>query len=205
VLNSLFHDLPVAADADQDSSALRDWFGELLDHYRGNAAFAQALVSYRGFAPRPANPVFTTPLAATDTCRLSLLAIHPAKPIPLHDHPGAWAAQMLLSGTLLVRHCDLEPQTTGNPALRYLRAISERELGPGGISSITPEARNIHSLAAAGDNAVLLSIQFTPNGKRVQSWFFPLEPPRPGQPLLLCHRVQKKIRRTTLNVIEVQE
>ena len=204
VLDSLFRDLPDDADAAQDSPTLHNWFSELLRRCLKSEEFDQALSAARSFVPKPGNPVFSTPLDATGSHRLSLLGIHPLKPIPLHDHPNVWGAQMILSGCALVRQYDTGPEASGSSTLTYLQAASAREFGVDGISTVTPGARNIHDLAATTDNAVLLSIQHPScsaagNGA-VQSWFFPVNPLRRDEPLLLCHRVKKKTRVTIRGV-----
>ncbi len=194
VLDSLFRDLPGDAEAGQDSPTLRDWFSELLSRCLKTEEFDHALSAARNFVPKLGNPIFSTPLVATGFHRLSLLGIYPAKPIPLHDHPNASGAQMVLSGRALVRQYDTGPEVSGNSTLIYLQAALEREFGAADISSVTPGARNIHGLAAITDNAVLLSIQQPPCDRAGQSWFFPVDPLRWDKPLLLCHRVNRKAR-----------
>jgi hypothetical protein len=194
VLDSLFRDLPGDADAARDSPALRNWFSELLRRCRKSEEFDQAVAAARSFVPKPGNPVFSTPLDATESHRLSLLGIHPLKPIPLHDHPNVWGAQMILSGRALVRQYDTGPEASGSSTLTYLQAASEREFGVDDISTVTPDARNIHGLEATKGNTVLLSIQQPPCDRAGQSWFFPVDPLCRDEPLLLCHRVKNKTR-----------
>ncbi len=190
VLDSLFHGLP-GDDADGDSPALRNWFSELLSRCLKSGELDQAMSAARNFVPEPGNPVFSTPLVATESHRLSLLGIHPGKPIPLHDHPNAWGAQMILAGRAFVRQLDAGPEALDRSTLTYLQAVSEREYGVEDISTVTPGARNIHGLAATKGNAVLLSVQHRPGSGAGQSWFFPVDPLHPDEPLLLCRRVKK--------------
>jgi len=192
--DSLLRDLPEQARGSQETPALRGWFAELLRLCRQNEAFTQALAAATGFVPGPGRPVFTTPLVVTPCYRLSLLGIHPQKPIPLHDHPGTWSAQMVISGRVSIHHWDHPHRSMDSSTLPLLESVSSQELDVHGISSVTPSVRNIHGVAAVAGNAVLLSIQYTPCEGARQSWFFPLESPHEEGALLRCHRVGKKTR-----------
>jgi len=180
--DALLRELP---SDDQETPALRTWFVELLRLCHRSGPYARILASAASFLPGPGAPAFSMPLAVTPSHRLSLLGIHPTKPIPLHDHPEAWSAQMVVSGRTSIHHCNCLENST----LPLLESVSVREFGPHGISSTTPAARNIHTLAANTANAVLLSIQTPPSDTVPRSWFFPLEPSHRPRPLLRCRRI----------------
>ena len=174
----------------QETPALRDWFAELLHLCRRSGPYERLLAAATSFVPEPGRPVFSAVLAATPFHRLSLMGIHPAKPVPLHDHPCSWSAQMVVSGRATIHHCDCLEDST----LPLLESVSLRKFDVHGISSVTHAARNIHALGADSGNVLLLSIQTPPCDTAQQSWFFPLEPLLGQGPLLRCHRVRKKSR-----------
>ena len=192
ILEAVFLELPADSHGDQDSPTLRNWFNEILRTCRGTAEFMVAMASARRFTPEPGKPFFRAPLAATTSDRLSLVGIHPTKPIPLHDHPNGWSAQMILAGQARIRQFDIDPGQADDSSQLYLRAVSFGDFGIGEISTVTPGARNIHSLAAKTTNLIMLSVDHLPSGASAPSWYFPVVPLNWKNPLLLCHRVNQE-------------
>jgi hypothetical protein len=142
------------------------------------------------FIPESGPPVFTATLSETPSHRLTLVGIHQLITIPKHDHPEVASVQLILSGSLRIRHYELVERCKTEDRLVCLERISNQEYSQGDFDVITPLAGNIHDLAATTSTAVLLSLQAPPCQNDQQSWFFPLEIPRTDHSTLLCRRMK---------------
>lgn len=184
--------LPDDRNGSQRSVALKDWFAALLDELERTGSFRELRRKAIGFEPIPGRPTLTETLWEEGPFRLSLIALNPRKPVPLHDHPYTWSAQLLLDGDLRITHFDLAPGSSQSPSMVYLEKTADSRLKAGDISFVTPDYRNIHALTAADANAVLLSIQYPPCTLRRQSWYFPADEEHMDRNSILCHRLQRK-------------
>lgn len=194
-LEILFNAVPSDPRATQDSAALRHWFSQLETTCRKSAGFDDALSTALRFTPEQGKPVFQQQVIETPDWVVSLMGINRLMPIPLHDHPDIYSAQLVLHGKLRVRHFNAAVTQPDNPSTAYLTPTADRVFRRGEISSVTPGERNIHELAATSMNAVFLSIQSQASGERRQSWYFPVDPLHQKGPEWLCYRLAKGARR----------
>ncbi len=175
----------------EPAPALAGWLEELAPALQRSPTLRSWIESARQFRPAPGAPVRCTRLAEDTGYRLSLLAIHPDRSIPLHDHPGIHGAQRCLEGALLVRQFDLAAQQPPGPNLTLLRPAGQLRLTGRRTATLTPTLANIHAMQAERAPTVLLSVQILRAGAPLPSWYFPTgSSPTPS--LLLCTRVQHR-------------
>ncbi len=194
-LEILFKTVPSDEPATQDSAALRQWFSHLESTCRKSAGFDDAMTAALRFTPERGKPVFQQQVIETADWTVSLLGINRLMPIPLHDHPDVYSAQLILHGKLRIRHFDPAVVQPKKPSTAYLTPTADRIFRRGEISSVTPGERNIHELAATSMNAVFLSIQSQACNERRQSWYFPVDPLHQQGSEWLCYRVAKSVKR----------
>jgi hypothetical protein len=178
---------PVDTPASALQGCLRDIHAVLVDR----PEFRDAIAAARAFIPAPGMPAFNATLAQSPSYQLSLLGIHPLRPIPLHDHPGVTGVHRVLAGRLRIRHFELDegPAPEGN--LVRLEHSAGGEYGSGDFDGLSPHSGNIHNLKATRSGAVLLSLQLPPCRVEEQHWYFPLEILAEQQPSMICTRVKK--------------
>ncbi len=143
------------------------------------------------FVPRPGAPVFERLLMSTPDLRAGIIAVHPLRPIPLHDHPGLWSAQRVIRGRFRVRRYDFGRQQASSPSLAWLERLDDRTLQTREMTLVTPSKGNIHGFAAVGRTAVMLSLRARPDTDAPGSWFLPVDPMYDAAPTLLCNRVRR--------------
>jgi hypothetical protein len=175
-----------------DPVLMEQFFRRVLDQLqRDNDSLAQLRRQAASFIPRAGVPVFERLLMSTPDLRAGVIGLHPLRPIPLHDHPGVWSAQRVLSGRLRVRRYDRREKPSSSASLALLERLEDRELAPGGATMVAPSEGNIHGLTALGRPAVILSVRTRSVGAKPGSWFLPVDPLRDSLPTLLCNRLSR--------------
>ncbi len=178
--------------AGSDVSQMSAFFTLLLRQLEGDAALAYLCAQAIEFVPEPGRPVFSRPLLSTPDIRVSIIGLHPLRPVPMHDHPGQWGLQQVITGRMRVRRFDCLGEQSSNETLAILSLLDDSELGPGDSSMVTPARANIHELAAQGIAVVLMSIQTQPRVVRPQSWFIPENSMLDSPGGLFCNRIRKR-------------
>ncbi len=168
-------------------------FTLLLDRFGQDTTLESLRRRAESFIPEPGIPVFSDQLLTTPYLRVSVIGLHPLRPIPLHDHPDQWSAQWVLKGRLRVRRFDIHDKQLSTDSLAMLTLLDANELGPGDNSMITPSSGNIHGLTAIGRSVVVLSVQTRPQIDRPQCWFIPVNPLQDPVPEMLCNRITKPV------------
>jgi hypothetical protein len=194
-LEVLFKAVPTDDATTQDSVALRKWFSQLEAMCRKSSGFDDAVAAALRFTPERGNPVFQQQVIETPDWKVNLMGISRLMPIPLHDHPDIYSAQLILHGKLRIRHFDPAARQSDSPSTAFLTPTADRIFRCGEISSVTPGDRNIHELEATSMNAVFLSIQSQASNERRQSWYFPVDPLHQKGAERLCYRVTKGVKK----------
>jgi len=108
------------------------------------------------------------PLFDDGCSRAGLMFLERGKSVPLHDHPGAVAITLVVTGKIEIIQCDADSEESK----RDLTVRWEGRLKAGEATFLTVAAGNIHSFKAVEDCVVfdLFAISY-PYEKR--SWFIP--------------------------------
>lgn len=140
------------------------------------ALFARALTRDSGAGPAAASREWEQDVLVSDaSLRAGVLTVYGGKPVPIHDHPGSAGLLLVVDGILGVREfCRADTSGQGATATA-LRMLGERRFAPAQHTLITPEAGNLHSLAAHSEVCVALDILFTPCAEFRRTWYMPLD------------------------------
>jgi len=107
--------------------------------------------------------------------RLGLLQLYKNNPTPIHDHPGAGGILLVLQGELELCEYQLEQtDAAGRLKLAQLSVAVHKHLGPGQFTLITPESGNLHSLGAASDTCIVLSVLLKTYDETQRTWYLPV-------------------------------
>jgi len=131
--------------------------------------------SARGSAPA-GSPWRWRPLLDDSRSRAGLMYLEGGKYVPLHNHPGAMAITLVVSGKVEVVQCDMDencddPQDNG----QIERDLTVRWCGSleaGEATFLTGAAGNIHSFTALADTLIfdLFAVSYS---FEKRSWFIP--------------------------------
>jgi hypothetical protein len=154
--------------------ALQVRFSEAFSFLQTLADFQHRLALAKQFVPRTGAPVWSETLAQTADYRLSLMSLHASKPIPLHDHPAASGAQWIIAGRVRIQHFAEAPDRQSPLAVVWLEPTVDEVVRPRGLSLLDRGWRNIHSLEALSERALLLSVQWPACDADQQNWYFPI-------------------------------
>ena len=106
------------------------------------------------------------------TMKASLVALDKGRGLPLHDHPGASGLMLVIDGSISVCHCNIKPRQPGQ--LLSLNVLQTNTLNEGETSWFTKTERNVHSVEATSQRAVLLVVHTPPFAVQQQSYYFPI-------------------------------
>jgi hypothetical protein len=106
------------------------------------------------------------------TMKASLVAIDKGRGLPLHDHPGASGLMLVIDGSVSVCHCNIKPRQPGE--LLSLSVLQTDTLNEGETSWFTKTERNVHSVEATSQRAVLLVVHTPAFAAQQQSYYFPI-------------------------------
>jgi hypothetical protein len=146
---------------------------EIKEHflrYQRTAEFKSAFMQACRFKPAFGCPTFGKILFQDEGLCLMLTGLHKSSPIPAHDHPGITAAQLIVYGSIRVRH--YRDPSNGQERITHLLPTSDITLGEGDIDGISL-ADNTHDVAAMTENAVMLNLQRTTKKGMEMHWYFP--------------------------------
>lgn len=104
--------------------------------------------------------------------KTSMVALEKGRPLPLHDHPGASGIMMVIEGEVSIFQCNAELPQPGKPLV--LNVVELKNLQAGKVSWFTVKEKNIHSVNAVSQRAVLMVIHTPRFLAQQQSFYFPL-------------------------------
>ena len=102
--------------------------------------------------------------------RVVLVVVNASAPIPVHDHPGSYAVQLLLSGTIKISHYELCKEGQGGLVRLKRNRVSTLQ---GGDVDYVNKKENIHCVESLTKNAVMLNVQRLSRINAGKSWYFP--------------------------------
>jgi hypothetical protein len=118
------------------------------------------------------------PIHASRGHRYGVLHLGPDTRVPLHDHPGAYAVTLVLSGQLSIDAFSLHAEHGNRATLRHAWT---RELRRGETAILDPWEVNLHRLGTSEKGASLLTATFA-NGMALDNrrWYFEIRTTREG-------------------------
>jgi hypothetical protein len=149
--------------------------------------FQQACREARRFTPIKGQPLYTRILEEEADMRLVLVGLHEAQPFPVHDHAGASACQVILEGSVRIRH--YREVAMVNRAMVRMECIADSERNAGEFDSVDRQ-RAIHGLEAVSDRALILNCQQVTQGSLERYWYFPASMSRSDE--TLWYRIKRE-------------
>lgn len=113
-------------------------------------------------------------LITTNLLQIGLLTLYQDTSVPLHDHPGAYGIQYVISGKVHIQQYQHTSDTELKQSILALEKVAENSLIKDEVSIFQPLAGNIHCLKSISKRSVLLSIVIHPYSSRDRSWYFPI-------------------------------
>lgn len=123
--------------------------------------------------------------------KASLVALEKGRPLPLHDHPGASGLMLVIEGEVSIFQCNAEEPQPGNPLV--LNVVELKNLPAGQVSWFTVKEKNIHSVNAVSQHAVLLVVHTPTFSARLQSFYFPLNSDIKAGSKVYAHRINASV------------
>lgn len=125
----------------------------------------------------PAGPLWNwQPLLDDSRSRAGLMFLEAGKYVPLHNHPGAMAITLVLSGKVEIVQCDIDENFRdpegGGQVERDLTVRWCGSLEAGEATFLTGAAGNIHALTALTDT-LILDLFAVSYPSETRSWFVP--------------------------------
>jgi len=106
-------------------------------------------------------------------CRVGLMKIFSSMSVPLHDHPGASGALLILDGCLRVsKYQHGSSVVKGFSSFKKLSHVSDDVLHRHDMTIYTHTLDNIHGLTSLSNSCVLLCFQSPVFEELVRSWYF---------------------------------
>lgn len=130
------------------------------------------------------------PLFKNDFLRANLIAIQQERSLPLHDHPDASGAMMVISGKVHAISCEEEKSTNNTHPGSILIITDNKLISANETGCFTQEQYNIHSIKALTDRAVLMVIHTPPFAPNQQTFFFTANPLQKIGSQILVQRVR---------------
>ena len=112
------------------------------------------------------------------TYQIGLLTIYKSVKMPLHDHPGAFGVQYVISGEMRIQKYQYRNEMLEKKSIVALEKVADLQLSQGEFSSYQPVQENIHQLESLTERTILLSITVHPYKPRERSWYFPMNSPK---------------------------
>ena len=155
--------------------------------FAGEETFRCAIEEALRFVPCEGERVYTRILREDADSRLVLLGLHRAQPFPVHDHAGAASCQLVLHGSVRIRH--YREAASINRAMVRLDCVSDRKRGPGELDYIDSQ-RAIHGLESVSERTLVMNLQETMSVNSERHWYFPASMSPDGKQL--WYRISRK-------------
>lgn len=168
-----------AVSEERDDGAPRDseiamLFRELEQALTGRQEFQHAVLAASVCLPQEGRPWHYLPLIEMPVLRAGIVTLFRFAPIPLHDHPGAYGVQRVLSGRVRFGCYEHAPAAMENERVVSVGRAAKHELCAGGSSCYYPDRGNLHELLSLSARSVLLSMTIRPCREQDRSWYFPV-------------------------------
>ena len=161
--------------------------------------YLDALRDASRFVPRDHQPWGWYPLIDTPVLRVGLICLHRFFSIPLHDHPNAYGAQKVLSGTVRIRQYQFIPDSDRQRTLVSLERVSDVVLVKEESLAFTPSFRNLHEMETDSPRCVVLSMVVNPYSPEDRSWYYQVPFTQSGNKGLYNRIKKRHVTRIDLN------
>ena len=160
-------------DADWEARLVR-LVRNLNREIRDLPAYRRALLQAETCQPST-RPSRFQPLVETKRLRLGLLTLFRFSRVPIHDHPGAYGAQIVLVGRARVQQYDRLADQGPRSRLARLERRADRVLGANQGAAYTPKRLNIHELQASTPRCVVLTLMVHRPTPERRTWYFAVD------------------------------
>ncbi|MCU7835783.1 MAG: hypothetical protein KZQ83_11110 [gamma proteobacterium symbiont of Taylorina sp.] len=157
--------------------ALNELHHELIKHQK----FHDAVDTATARTPIENQSWIYQHLSNTLFFQVGLITLYHFMPIPLHDHPGAYGAQQVVSGKVHIRQYHPVSRIELKQSIVSLKTVAEHHLNKDECAVFQPLHRNLHDISSFSQYAILLSMMIHPYKPEERSWYFPMELPENTQ------------------------
>ena len=165
---------------------------ELHNKLNAFQKFQDAFMASNTSLPREHQPWRWYYLINTPLLQVGLITIYRFIPIPIHDHPGAYGVQRIISGKAHIRQYQHVSGIDPEQAIVSLKKVSDCKFAKDESATFTPLSGNLHKLESLTPRCILLSIMVHPYKPHDRSWYFPVALSSAGSERLY-NRVRKRI------------
>ena len=113
-------------------------------------------------------------LNTTKLLQIGLLTLYQDTGVPLHDHPGAYGIQYVISGKVHIKQYQHTSDAEVKQSITALEKVAENSLITDEVSIFQPFVGNIHQLNSISKRSVLLNMVLHPYQSQERSWYFPI-------------------------------
>ena len=114
-------------------------------------------------------------LNTTKLLQIGLLTLYHDTRVPLHDHPGAYGVQYVISGKVHIQQYQHASDIDTKQSITALEKVADNSLIKDEVSIFQPLVGNIHQLKSISKRSVLLSVVLHPNKAQERFWYFPID------------------------------
>ena len=202
-LGTLFSDRLAACNSNTDklhqcNIVLQESITELYLNLMEYQKFHDTLDAANTCPPLENQPWNYHPLYNTSLLQVGLITLYRFIPIPLHDHPGAYGAQRVISGKVHIRQFHKPSDSEQKQSIVSLKTMTSHNLNKDESTTFQPDTANLHEMKSLSRHSILLSMMIHPCQPRERSWYFPMSFPAAGRERLY-NRVKKRILSTENN------
>jgi len=132
-------------------------------------------------------------LSTIKLLQIGLLTLFQDTSVPLHDHPGAYGIQYVISGKVHIKQYQYASDIEVKQSITALEKVAQNSLIKDEVSIFQPRIGNIHCLKSISKRSILLSVVLHPFSSQERSWYFPISA-LPASKEVLFSRVKMRGR-----------
>jgi hypothetical protein len=130
------------------------------------------------------------PLADTSLLQVGITSFYQSKPVNLHDHPGSYGAQRVISGNVEIQQYQFTSESSKKQSIISLEKKTKYNLHKNECAVFQPFIGNLHEVKSITKQSVVLTMRINSNTPHEKSWYFPMDLPVNSNERLY-NRVQK--------------
>ena len=180
------------SDYQQYGDILSKSASEIYYQLNSHQKFRDLLKTAKNCHPSESQPWISYDILSTPVMWAGLTTFYGFNPITLHDHPGSYGVQRIVSGKARIKLYQHTSDSDPQQSLVSLEKVVDREFVKDESAYFTRFSCNLHELVSLTPRCILLSIMVHPYKPHDRSWYFPVALSSAGSERLY-NRVRKRI------------